>query len=304
MMGLVLIPTRSVRADMAPKPSMDFEFVYEATSEFKITSGDLMVCEDATCGQASLLEELDPYTHFRCDLESCSSHSYGYPDKQFYLIITFSDGETRESNLFGKEHYQAYYQVTVREDTLVVEEIGGYDDSAWFFALMGFFLGIISLIGGILGGIIISVIIVAKDWKKGDIWGGVKLVWLITAWVIGILLLVSGGFFLLAIPLTAVIELTLGWLYSRWRERPKRVVLTMILVANLVTLLGLSIIPWTGPIFSFSWTDILIMEGLIWLVEAVILFLPLRKSIRFSEALLLSLALNAVSFGVGLLLPF
>jgi hypothetical protein len=39
-------------------------------------------------------------------------------------------------------------------------------------------------------------------------------------------------------------------------------------------------------------------------VEAVILYMPLRKAMRFREALLVSLVLNAVSFGVGLLLPF
>ena len=157
--------------------------------------------------------------------------------------------------------------------------------------------------GGLAGGIIISLPVIVFNKKIDNPRELLKQIWLITFWVVGILLFVSSGFIWLAIPLTAVIELALGWLYSRWRDRPRRVVLTMILVANLVTLLGLSINPWTDPIFYFSWMDILIFEGIIWLVEAVILFLPLRKSIRFSEALLLSLALNAASFGMGLLLP-
>jgi hypothetical protein len=77
----------------------------------------------------------------------------------------------------------------------------------------------------------------------------------------------------------------------------------MILVANVVTALGLWILLGDG-LFYFSWTGLLIGEVLIWLVEALILYVPMRKTIKFGEALLLSLVLNAVSFGVGLLLPF
>jgi hypothetical protein len=45
-------------------------------------------------------------------------------------------------------------------------------------------------------------------------------------------------------------------------------------------------------------------EVIVWLVEAVILALSLRKQATFWEALALSLALNLASFGIGLLLPF
>ena len=119
----------------------------------------------------------------------------------------------------------------------------------------------------------------------------------------GVLLLFVGGFFSLAIPLTGAIELLLGWLYTLWKVQRKQVVLTLILIANVFTSLGLSSILATG-LFRYSFLHLLIGEGLIWLVEAAILYLPMRKSMRLSEALLVSLVLNAVSFGVGLLLPF
>jgi hypothetical protein len=139
---------------------------------------------------------------------------------------------------------------------------------------------------------------------KGQASGeGVRTVWFIAAWIIGAALLLVGALFSPAIPLTAVIELFLGWLYTLWRKMPKRVVLTMILVANVVTSLPLWILL-TGGFIQFTWVDLFIGEGLIWLVEAVILYVPMRKSIKFGEALLVSLVLNAVSFGVGLLLPF
>jgi hypothetical protein len=45
-------------------------------------------------------------------------------------------------------------------------------------------------------------------------------------------------------------------------------------------------------------------EVIVWLIEAGILGLALRKQAKFPEALALSLALNLASFGIGLLLPF
>ena len=48
-----------------------------------------------------------------------------HPNEYLYLEITFSDGITRQSNVFGKEHFDALYEVTVRTDDMVVEETGG-----------------------------------------------------------------------------------------------------------------------------------------------------------------------------------
>jgi hypothetical protein len=296
---LALIPTQKVHADIGPKPTMDFSFKYETGSVMSITGGVLMECEDIACSQAFALEELGPQ-RFTCDTHSCSSMAYGYAE-QFYIVITFSDGKTRESNLFGKEHFEAYYRVTVREDDLLVEEVGGRKNPMGYF-WAGIFGGIF-LIGGLVIGLVITLVMILVKGKGEESGEGVKRVWFIVAWVIGILLLLVGGMFTLAIPLTGAIELLLGWLYTLWRDRRKRVVLTMILIANVVTSLGL----WTlltDWLIDFSWTRLLIGEGIIWLVEAVILYLPLRKALRFREALLLSFVLNAVSFGVGLLLPF
>jgi hypothetical protein len=296
---IVFIPTRSVHADIGPKPSMDFEFVCETDTTLQITDGQLMECEDPSCTKASPLEELGPQG-FRCNEDRCSSSAYGYAE-QFYLVITFSDGVTRESNLFGKEHFEAYYQVTVRAGDLLVEEKSGRGNPMGY--LYAGIIGGTVLIGGLVVGLVIALIVVVVKGKGEDSGEGVKTVWFILAWVLGIILLFVGGLFTLAIPMTAAIELLLGWLYTIWRDRRKRVVLTMILVANVVTALGL----WTllgDGLFYFSWTGLLIGEVFIWLVEAVILFVPMRKTIKFGEALLVSLVLNAVSFGVGLLLSF
>jgi hypothetical protein len=301
---LSLIPTQRVRADMAPKPSMDFEFVYETDPPLQITDGVLMLCENTNCSQAISPEELDPYGYFSCDLVRCSSVGYNFPGQQYSLVITFSDGKIRESNLFGKEHYEAYYRVIVREDVLVAEETGGYNALTRFSYVAGLTLGIISLVGGLLGGLIITIIVVVGKRKEGDTWRWVKHVWLITARVLSTVLLLVGGFFSLTIPLTAIIELFLGWLYARWKERQKGLVLTLILFANLLTTFWFWSFSTSGGFFRYSWSKLFLSEGIVWLVEAIILYVPMRKTLKFGEALLLSLVLNAVSFGVGLLLPF
>ena len=299
VIALAFAPAQNVHADAGPKPSMEFEFEYETDGPLTITDGELMECEDAACSQAAPLEQLGPQD-FTCDPQSCSSLAYGYAD-QVYLVVTFSDGITRESKLFGKEHFEAYYQVTVRADDLVVEETGGRRNP------MGYvFIGLIGgavLAVGLLLGLVVTAIIIGVKGKGEDSGEGVKRVWFILAWVLGVVLLLVSGIFTSAIPITAAIELVLGWLYANWRNRRKRVLLTMILVANVVTGLALYT-TLTAVLTDFSWGSLMIGEGLIWLVEAAVLYLPMRKSIRLSEAFLVSLVLNAVSFGVGLLLPF
>jgi hypothetical protein len=296
---LALIPTQSAQADTGPKPSMEFEFVYETGSPLQITGGDLMECEDEACTKAHALEDLGPQG-FDCDATSCSSLAYGYAG-QMYLVVTFSDGVTRESNLFGKEHFDAYYQVRVRADDMLVEETGGHGDPMGYL-LAGMIGGVVLFTGLAFALIVTFIIIVVKG--KGEASGeGVKTVWFVVAWAIGVVLLLVGALFSSAIPLSAAIELALGWAYTLWRKLRKRMVLTMILIANVVTSLALWILL-TGGLSESTWVGLLIGEGLIWLVEAAVLYVPMRKTIKIGEALLLSLVLNAVSFGVGLLLPF
>jgi hypothetical protein len=47
----------------------------------------------------------------------------------------------------------------------------------------------------------------------------------------------------------------------------------------------------------------LVAEIVIWLAEAVVLYLILRKSLSFLEVLGLSLVMNAASIAIGLVLP-
>jgi hypothetical protein len=89
--------------------------------------------------------------------------------------------------------------------------------------------------------------------------------------------------------------------YSIWRKKPVGPVLLTSLLANLVTQ---SLLWMVLNIFLQDYVvTLLIAEALIWLMESVFLFSLRMNRLSIREALLLSLAMNASSFGLGLFLP-
>jgi hypothetical protein len=116
----VLLPTRVVLADTGPKPTMDFEFKQELSGEpVTIVSGGLYECEQSDCSDASPLEEGGPQGFF-CETNSCNALAYGF-SSYHRLEIQFSDGQTRQSNIFRTSGFESYYRVTVRSEDLLVE---------------------------------------------------------------------------------------------------------------------------------------------------------------------------------------
>lgn len=117
---LALLPAQIVLADTGPKPTMDFQFKQELAGEpVTITSGVLYECNQSDCSDASPLEQLGPQG-FRCDTESCSATAYGFAPYH-KIEIQFSDGKTRQSNIFETAGFDSKYTVTVRPDDLLVE---------------------------------------------------------------------------------------------------------------------------------------------------------------------------------------
>ena len=113
---LLLLPAHSARADTGPKPTMEFAFSGEPLT---ITSGILYECEQSDCSDASPLKELGPQ-RFTCEVNSCSATAYGFA--QYHRIeIEFSDGKTRQSNIFQTAGFDSKYKVTVKPDDLLVE---------------------------------------------------------------------------------------------------------------------------------------------------------------------------------------
>lgn len=117
---IVLLPAQIVLADTGPKPTMDFAFKQELPGgQLMIILGTLYECKQSDCSDAAPLQQLGPQG-FRCDAESCSATAYGFSDYH-QLKIQFSDGKTRQSNIFQTAGFDSKYTVTIRPDDLFVE---------------------------------------------------------------------------------------------------------------------------------------------------------------------------------------
>ena len=295
----ICLPTDHVNADVGPKPSMDFEFEYETEQPLQIVDGMLYECDQTDCSDAEPLEELGPQG-FSCTTASCSSMAYGYSEYH-RLLIRFSDDKDRQSNIFQSDSYNSTFRVVVRENDLVVEKIHG-DSNPLGWTLLGLFLGgIFSILLGLILLILLVITIIRAGELKADFessrWVFISL-WL----VMGVLLIVA-SIFSLAIPVTITVEAILGLVYAVIRNRSKLTTITMVILANMITVLPF----WAVTSFisgDYHILFIIIAEILIWFVESVILYLTQRKTIRFWEAALLSLLLNGVSTLIGLFLPF
>lgn len=116
----VFLPIRVARADTGPKPVMDFQFQQEMAGEqVAITSGVLYECDQADCSDATPLKELGPQ-RFTCEANRCHALAYGF--SQYHrLEIQFSDGQTRQSNIFETAGFESKYSVTIRPQDLLVE---------------------------------------------------------------------------------------------------------------------------------------------------------------------------------------
>lgn len=116
----LLLPVRVALADTGPKPTMDFTFQQElSTEQVTITSGILYECEQPDCSDAAPLEEAGPQ-RFTCETNGCHAMAYGF--RPYHrLEIEFSDGQTRQSNVFETAGFDSRYRVTIRPDDLLVE---------------------------------------------------------------------------------------------------------------------------------------------------------------------------------------
>jgi hypothetical protein len=294
------IPLQAARADTGPKPTMDFAFTFEMSPAPAIVSGIQYECHQADCSDAKPLMVGGPQ-RFTCDAESCSSLAYGY-EEYHRLSIVFSDGVTRQSNVFGKRYFVAAYRVTVRSSDLMVEEIRGGDMEFLFSILMNI-LPCLFLIPVLLLPVILLLVVAirAAEFRKARL--TYIAAWLISLLPMAVALVVPS--MLAGLLVTLAVEMALAVGYVLWRKRSLALLLTVVWMMNLIT----------RPLFSLVFGDVITIAGydIVWtlaaeliivLVEAGILALALRKEARFREALLLSLALNAASFGIGMVLPF
>ena len=116
------LPLSRARADVGPKPTVEFTFKQRFSGPpVTITSGTLLQCDQPDCSDAYPLPgDMGPQ-HFSCEVLTCSGLAYGFTDYG-KLEITFSDGKTRQSNIFAIKSFKSFYDVAIQENDLVVTE--------------------------------------------------------------------------------------------------------------------------------------------------------------------------------------
>jgi len=155
---LAFLPAHAALADTGPKPTMDFEFKQELTGEpVTITAGVLYECAQPDCSDASPLEELGPQ-RFTCEVDSCSALAYGF--RPYHrLEIQFSDGQTRQSNIFETAGFDSKYTVTVRPQDLLVDAPSIFTPRVFPNAMIVLMACFCALLGvGLLAGVTIFLV--------------------------------------------------------------------------------------------------------------------------------------------------
>jgi hypothetical protein len=164
---LLLIMTPFLMADVGPKPTAEFEILYLIDSPPQLTGYALYLCDDTSCEDPYMMDELGPQ-HFDCDQNSCSSMAYGYADYMF-ITLEFDDGSSRSSNIFTKNHFDAEYEIYVGPDSLEVIETGGSNMGSFGpLEAMITASAVVLICGGIVfvAVIILVIILVIRNQKK------------------------------------------------------------------------------------------------------------------------------------------
>lgn len=120
-------------ADVSPKPEMEFSFIYETQNKPLIdpAHSEQIQCKDNQCLESKPLGHYGIQKLY-CSAGKCFSVAYEYTDFQ-KLIIAFTDGSMRESNIFvAPRKLRARFNVYVYDDALAVEPTDLIPDaSAW-----------------------------------------------------------------------------------------------------------------------------------------------------------------------------
>ena len=158
------LPFQIVLADTGPKPTMDFQFTQAFSGDLvSITGGTLFECEQADCSDAEPLIEGGPQ-RLNCEANSCHALAYGFAPYH-RLELQFSDGKTRQSNIFETAGFKSTYNVTIQQDDLLVES--QFDPMGVFSPFTYYIFYCVScLLLLVLIAIITIILVVRRDAKK------------------------------------------------------------------------------------------------------------------------------------------
>ncbi|MDF1514931.1 MAG: hypothetical protein P1S60_14065 [Anaerolineae bacterium] len=296
----ILLPT-PVHADIGPKPTASFQFVWEDGDTLSITDGVLLQCKDAACIDNHPLENMGPQ-HFACSQTACDSMAYGY-DRYMKLVITFSDGSTRESNVFEKQFDASRYDVTVQANALTVVEQRG--SNYFLYDPIGSLLTIVKIVAGLFAMVIflgIGIFMISKTREAPLNYERAKIP-VIAVWVIALPAVILGLVLAPSLPLTIFIELVVISLYTWIMKHRWFPWATVVTLGNLFTqMLFLVALDLTGS-WGMPFALTLFLEIIIWILEAALIHMTLRRKQSLIASLGISFLLNAISMGIGLLLP-
>ena len=109
-------------AGISPKPEMDFTLVYQTQNKPTVLAdtSEQIQCADNQCLQAAPLGQYGIQKLY-CHSNGCFSIAYEYEPFQ-KLVLAFSDGKTRQSNVFPTPaKLRNSFTVLVRDGDLVVQ---------------------------------------------------------------------------------------------------------------------------------------------------------------------------------------
>ena len=303
---LIVFPWQRAFADIGDKPSLSFEFVFEANTQLTITEGILYTCTDISCVDRQPLQELGPQ-RFSCTETSCSTTTYGHPDFM-QLEVTFSDGITRRSGVFSTSGFHVKYLVTVRESELTVVEESARDSRApSIIPAVPFIMYSTLFVGGLVIVVLVTLIVllgVSINRSRKGIFNFKQSRWVfILSWVLAIPLIILGGFATLTIPLTVVIEAIIAFFYARNKRFSPLNVTTLSILVNVLTLTGMLFV-FNVLFTTWEYIPVLIFtEIIIWVIEASLFKLAFGHEFSWKQSFGLSTLLNVPTLLIGLFLP-
>jgi hypothetical protein len=154
----LLLQLQVAHANTGPKPTMDFDFDQQLLqTPVTIVSGILYECQQEDCSDAHPLEEGGPQG-FRCTAANCDALAYGFAPYH-RIEIEFSDGKTRQSNIFETAGFESRYKVTVTPDDLSVEALPSAP-APWTWIVL------LLCACALCGGVLLIAVIVFVIWRS------------------------------------------------------------------------------------------------------------------------------------------
>ena len=272
----------SARADMGPKPFMEFQLVYRIPGAPKAIDGEHRLCADQACEKFEPLRRYGPQ-RFACEGHACFSMAYGYDADYHRLVVRFAD-KTRTSNVFFNNNFLSTYTVFVRADDLVVEKLDGHDlrNHTWGPKLTE------------------EVMVKNLDHSYGLNYA-LMFKWSVEPYERYIRHELFARF-LVALALTLLIELTAAYAAFRRFARRRRLLLT-VLAMNLITVPMVWLYCVAGQPADYR-AGLIAAEIGAFLFEGLVLFLFNRDSLSIFQALGYSAVFNFLSYFGGELLTW